>query len=526
MKKYILIIAVFFTIGITGCKKDFLSLEVNPNSPSVATPGLLLSGALTTAAAIVEGGNYSEYGVWVGWWTPSGNYVPNSALQQFQITNQSYTGVWTPLYQNLTNLNNLATSAAADPTQANYQAIAMIMKAYDFEQLVDQFGDVPYSQAFHPSTILFPAYDNQQTIYNDLVKQLDAAISLINAHTTATNPGKADVAFGGNMVGWKKFANTLKLRLAIRQSTKFPSNAASTDLASTATEGYLDDTIDAEVNPGYTNALAFGVSQQSPFWATYGDDTNGNPTFPNVYYRGNQFYIDALNKFNDPRINMIYYTTSGSGGTAIGGNVFGDTKTTKSNPATSAIGPGLLISPSQNAYLMSGAEACFLQAEGALDGYIAGGAATAQTFYQKGITASFVAMKAGSVTTFNAASTTWSTVYASAATSTALAATYYGQNIANVGWAAAGGSVDSEKEAIIYQKWIALTGNGCLEAYLEHLRTGFPILLNPISVDPASVSNVPPIRQYYPLSELESNGPSLAKEGTINIFTTKIFWEK
>src|SRR5476649_953403 len=163
MKKYILIIIMFFTVGISGCKKNYLDLEVNPNEPSVSPPGLTLSGALVVAASIVNTG-YSQDGVWVQYWTPSGNYVPPPPLQQFQITNTSYTGVWTSLYQNLTNFNNLQVSSTGVAGQANYQAIAMIMKAFDFQQLVDQFGDVPYSQAFQPSKILFPAYDNAQSV--------------------------------------------------------------------------------------------------------------------------------------------------------------------------------------------------------------------------------------------------------------------------------------------------------------------------------------------------------------------------
>jgi hypothetical protein len=508
MKKYILIIAMFFTIGISGCKKDFLSLEVNPNQPSVSPPQLTLSGALVVAAAIVNE-NYSEYGCWVGYWTPSGNYVPNGSLQQFQITNTAYTGVWTSLYQNLTNFNNLQKSSAATAGMGNFQAIAMIMKAFDFEQLVDQFGDVPYSQAFQPSSILFPAYDKQQAIYNDLVKQLDAAINLIKANPSATNPGASDVVFGGVMANWQRFANTLKLRIAIRQSTQVPGNTASTDLASTVGPGYpvpayLDDTQDAEVNPGYSQSLSFGNSQESPFWAEYGYDTNGNPTFGNVYYRGNNFFINTLNNFNDPRINAIYTPTTGSNGTEILGNTFGDVITTQSNPNTSAPGPGLLQSVSQSAVLISSAEACFLLSEGVLDGYITSG--TAKDYYQRGITASFVRLNTG----------------ATAAASAALAVTYYGQEIKNVGWAS---SSANYREAIIYQKWIALVGYSNLEAYLEFQRTGFPILPSPISIDPAAVSTFAPIRQYYPLSELTSNPNNVAKEGTINIFTTNIFWE-
>lgn len=505
MKKYILMIAVFFSIGISGCKKNYLSLEVNPNQPSVSPPALTLAAALNVAAANVNQ-SYPQYGAWVGYWTNSGNFVPNIALDEFVITNTTYSGVWTTLYQNLTNFNNLQTAAAKDPTLKSYQAIAMIMKVYDFEQLVDQFGDVAYSQAFQPSTILNPTYDNAQAIYNDLVKQLDAAMTLIGPPATAAASPAGDIVFSANgagMAGWAKFANTLKLRLAIRQSTKNPNNPAAADLAATANVGYLDNTVDAEANPGYANTLSGANSQQSPFWATYGFDTNGNSTFPNTYYRGNNFYIATLTNFNDPRINQIYAPTAGGG--IVDGNTFGDVSAAvKSNTNTSAIGPGILKSYSMNAVLMSGAEACFLQAEALLDNYSIGGNpntfTTAQAAYQAGITASFVAMglTAGQATT------------------------YYSQAIVNVGWAAS----PNKEEAIIYQKWIALTEYGNLEAFLEFERTGFPVLPNPLSADPSALSNFAPVRQYYPLSELTSNSAAVGKEGTINIFTTKIFWEK
>ena len=72
MKKYILIVAAFFTAGISGCKKDYLSLEVNPNVPSVTTPSLSLSAAVNaTAGSVVN--DYPAYGVWSGFWTTSGN---------------------------------------------------------------------------------------------------------------------------------------------------------------------------------------------------------------------------------------------------------------------------------------------------------------------------------------------------------------------------------------------------------------------------------------------------------------------
>jgi hypothetical protein len=522
MKKYSLLIATFFALGISSCKKDYLSLEVNPNNPSTTTPDLSLAAGISSAVNDINI-LYPQDGVWMGYWTPSGNFVPIASLQQFQITNTTYTALFNALYANLTNLNNLQTVASKDPALANYQAIAMIVKAYDFQELVDQFNDVPYSQAFQPSTILFPAYDKGIDIYHDLGKQLDAAIALINKSTTATKPGASDIMFGGDMTGWKKLANSIKVRLAIRVSTKFPTDPLVTDLASTASEGYLDENTQALVNPGYSNTLANNASQQSPFYLFYGLSTTNNPTPGNVLYRANDFYVNLLKNTNDPRLTAAFYPTLPAGApvtdlpTVIKGNVFGDTKTTLTNPNTSAIGPGLLQSPGQNAVFFSGAESLFLQAEAVVDGFITG---NAQDLYQRGIAASFVALQAGSTVTPVGASFTYSP--ASPAQSAALAVTYYSQNIKNVGWNA---STD-KKQAIIYQKYTSLVGYGNLEAHLEYERTGFPVLPNPVSIDPASISNIIPIRQFYPLSELSTNPNNLAKEGTIDIFKTPIFWAK
>ena len=107
---------------------------------------LLLSGSLKVTADIVNV-NFSTYGVWMGYWAPSGNYVPNASLFTYNFTNVDYQ-VWTPLYSNVSNYNALETRAAANPALVNYQAIAAIMKAYDFQALVDVYNNVPYTEAF------------------------------------------------------------------------------------------------------------------------------------------------------------------------------------------------------------------------------------------------------------------------------------------------------------------------------------------------------------------------------------------
>ena len=88
------------------------------------------------------------------------------------------------------------------------------MICYDYEALVDNFNNVPYSQAGKGSSNLAPTYDNGQTIYLELAKRLDAAMTLIKSSpSSSTNPLGADIMFGGNMTEWAKFANTLKLEV-------------------------------------------------------------------------------------------------------------------------------------------------------------------------------------------------------------------------------------------------------------------------------------------------------------------------
>jgi len=494
MKKYILAITVFFTLGISACKKDFLNLEENPNSPSETTPELTLSGAEVVTASIVNTG-YPQYGVWAGYWVTSGNYVPSTTIQQYQFTNANFSGVWTSVYSNLTNYNNLYNTAAADASLANFKAIAMIMKAYNFQQLVDNFNNVPYSQAFQPTKYLFPQYDKGIDIYHDLGVQLTDAIQLINNSGSARNPGTADVIFGGDMTAWKRFANTIKLRLAVRISTKFPNDPLIDGLESTAAEGYLDENLQAAVNPGYQKV----ESKQSPFYGAFGLDANGNATFGNSFYVANAYSVSLLDNLNDPRLFKLYDLTldpsapAGSEPSIIRGNVFGDVANSLPNSNTSLIGKGLLKSDDQDAILLSSAESLFLQAEASQKGFIGG---DAKAFYEKGITASFQAL----------------------GLTAAQAATYYNQARANVGWAAS----SNKLQAIITQKWISLNGYGNLEAFNEYRRTGYPNL--PSSLDPAAVSDTLPTRIFYPLSELTTNPENLGKEGDIDPFTSKIFW--
>ncbi|AMR31062.1 hypothetical protein A0256_06300 [Mucilaginibacter sp. PAMC 26640] len=486
MKKYTSIIAAFLATGaiLSGCKKDFLSQEVNPNTPSVTTPQFALSGAEKVAADIPNL-SFNVYGIWVGYAAPSGNFVPSPALQQYQFTTDNF-NVFGTLFGNATNFNNLEV-ISADPAFAKFKAIAMIMKAYDFQQLVDVYNNVPYTQAFQASTYLFPKYDKGADIYADLVVQLTAAKALIDANGSATDPGASDIIFKGDMAKWKRFANTLILRLAIRQS-KTNGATAKAALPAAAGNDYVTDDFTVAANPGYTGSGFEG--QQSPFWRNFGTDISGNPVGTSV--RGGAFALELLRGFNDPRLGKEYALTTNDN--VYRGIVLGDPNAPQ-NPKSSNFGPGLLKGPTQDAVLLGSAQSLFLQAEAVTRGWITG---DAQDLYQRGITASFVAL----------------------GLTAADATTYYTQNLANVGWTA---STD-KLQAIITQKYIAMNGYSFFEGFNEFKRTGFPAGV-PRSIDTKAIGNIIPNRVFYPTSEYQQNSAAVGAEGTIDPFTSKIFWQ-
>ncbi len=502
MKRKVLFIAALAAIGLSGCKK-FLDQTANPNLPSVSTPQLALTGAEKILADIpngVSGGGYTNYGYWDGTWATSSGYIIQPAITDYNITTSNFQ-VWSDLYLNISNLKNLETLAAAAGAP-DYQSIAQILEAYDWQQLVDNYNDCPYSQAFNPK-ILFPAYDKGATIYADQIAALDAAIAAITKNGSSSAPAGDDIIFGGNMAGWLAFANTLKLRYIMRQSNLSNFASLKTELNSTASAGYLNSTLDAEANPGYTLNDAYG-GQESPFWHAYGYTQNDNPE--NNLVRANKYSIYLLHGLNDPRLPLFYLPvaeptpgpddTPGSippGTMVVRGLYLGDISTsadTNVEQSLSTVGPGLLKSASMNAVIFSAAESYFLQAEAVSDGMLTS-SSTALTLYQAGITASFESL----------------------GLTDAQAASYYAQpSVAT-----------ATEQNIITQKYIALNGYGVFEQYNEYRRTGYPTAI-PRSADEATLGTVLPTRILYPEVEYDTNLSNVNAEGTIDQFTSKIFW--
>jgi hypothetical protein len=510
MKKTIYItLVIAFVAFSAGCKKGFLSeLSNNPNQPSDAPVQLLLPPVLTGLANSEIGYN-TTVGMWMGYGSFAGGYSISDNTLTYYV-NQGSPSIW-GLYDVLKNADYIEKKAGEEENMDYFVAVAKILKAFGFQKLVDAYGDVPYSQAFLGVGNFFPSYDNGQSIYDASIAQLDTAIALIqNAdEAKAINLGDNDIMYGGDMNDWLLFANTVKLKMLIRESAVV-GDAGKAELAKTADIGFITE--DANVNPGYLNT----AGKQSPLWASFGVDPGGSLYSDGYkYVRAGGAGLDFLKSNNDPRLFYIY---SPIGGVApnqseysdvdddpshyIGVN-YGDRKTatTLTTNGTSGIGHGVMPSYDQSVALISASQSYFLQAEAALKNWLDD---EAQDLYESGITASFESL--GVEDADDAAEA------------------YYSQPKNRVSWEAS----TNKLEAIITQKWIANAYTHSFESWSEYRRTGFPNTnVLPLTMFAGYDRHIPTI-WWYPKSESDTNQENYKAAGgpSTDPQNQKVFWDK
>lgn len=509
MKKTInklILLLLMLSTGMMACKKQ-LDINQNPNAvtESNITAELILPNALQAVGAQTAVGNrtadddayaagYGWLANWMGHFSPSGSYNPSTEESTYNITNTFQETRWPGIYNTLFDLDNVEKKAAGSGLSF-YRGIAIIMKAHLFQFLVDMYGNVPYSQAFKPLEFPSPAYDKAEDIYNDLQVKLDTAISIMNT-VTVTSEGDIDIVYGGDTDLWKRLANTIKLRLLIRQTELNPNPAA--ELAKIkANGGVLQSGEGAEVHLGYVN----DVGRQNPFYSAYGLLPAG--TQANEYYRANAYIISVLRNSSDPR--MAYFFSPAPATGLFTGTVYGSNPDVEySGDRTSNIGSGLVKAPEQPQWVVSSVESMFLQAEAVARGWDIGFAGTPQEAYEQAVTESFTWL--GVLDVEPDAATTYLTE----------------SNIAK--WSNAGTSVDAIVKFIVKQKYIALIGINPLEVWNDYRRLGVPEDI-PLSVNPARGSRTIPNRLLYPQTELAVNSANVLAQGEINPYT-KIFWDK
>ncbi len=492
---YLVAFSVFALFVFASCSDNFFDVNENPNDPGVSTPSLTLPVAQQqmvslNARSMMYLGNMLMY----NWATPSNwqanyNYFRYDINSTFQSTifETSYVSV----FKNLTYVENYEDEEGA--VQYNqYKAISLILKAFQYQYIVDIYGDVPYSEANLRGENTTPAYDSAEEVYKGNIAALSEAVDLLmNLADNDENPGVHDIIFNGDVASWIQFANTIKLRYLIRLSDGASSLVdISGEISKIESNGYGFITSNVVANPGYSD----NEDKLSPFYGYFRKAGTGAQTDRGDYTVASDFTIDYLDGTNDPRLFRLYAEAEAGGykgapqDTDLPGEGFRSEDLSK-------VGPGLIKSPGSDQPVMLLAEALLLQAEAVERGYISG---DAKQLYEDAITASFEFLEVPDAAV--------------------AAEDYYTQGIPNVGY----DNSPNKIEAIITQKWIALNGTSSIESWMEFNRTGFP---KDVPLPENTTRSHRPYRLLYPNSERARNADHVPGQTGDDAFNQKIFWQ-
>jgi hypothetical protein len=485
-----------------------LNVNTSPNSLPSSTPDYTFAAAANRIAGSLGPNELGEY--WSGQWTQSSTYILSNTIFAYQFNNTNF-DYWSGYYDILKDLDYAIQGSVANPNLAYFGGTARVLKAYLMQIIVDLYGNAPYTDALKGTGSLAPKFDDQKAIYEDLIKVLDTAITILKANPLAQAYAGSDFIFGTPVSSartkWIQFANSLKMRMLIRQS-RIPGRdayiIAEINKAAATTEGFLPNGLDVGSNPGYVASSG----KMNPFYETWGYNAAGGAQSLARYPRPTVFLFSSLIATNDTfRMKRLAYPKGGQGvNPEIISNYVGVPFGVSSgylSQNTSYIGPSQIVKGEFNRpmILMTNAESQFLLAE-AKQRYGASVTLplTAQQYYEQGVKESF--RITGTTATYGAATAT--TLLTS------------GLDLAD--WTA---SPDKLK-AIWMQKWIALTNYSGLEAWSEYRRTNFPVTPPSLATSPTAPR---PLRLFYPQGELASNGENVLAQGTIDVFATRLFWD-
>jgi Starch-binding associating with outer membrane len=517
--KHVLLLSIMgLLLFMASCTKDFKNLNTNPNAPQFVPTAYLLS---STQKGLMDF-------TWDRWWNASNGmtlaqyYSENTYTTETQylfranITKQYWgnfyaSGINDPgggsvVVGGMKNLQTIIDECNATPLTykgsgaiSNQKAVATILQVWTFQCLTDIWGDIPFSQALKDVQLTQPKYDKQVDIYNGLITMLDSATSWIDVTQTDL---QGDLIYAGNMNEWQKFANSLRLRVAIRIADRNPTLAGQQiTKAVNAVGGVFASNAD--------NALFTYISSAPNYNPLYYDRAiNGRQDFC-----ASNTIIDVMNTLGDGRIGYYFDSVAGAGtGNTYVGRVFGQNPGNAgtvpigsvSQPSGAAaissggaIPANATLSPSAPGVYMDYAEVNFILAEAVERGFIGG---SAQSYYDAGIDASF---------------TYW--------TGSPAPSAYHTQ--ATVNYSTLKSSGQTYKQIIGKQKWLALYMQG-MQGWIEWRRLDFGILNQPI--DGYLVGSSIPVRMLYPYdeSQLDPTGYNQAiNDQGQDLQSTKVWWD-
>jgi hypothetical protein len=507
----------------TGCKK-YLDVNTNPNvAQDVLVEQLLPSAEIYIGSSVgvdlqVNGSYWAQY------WTQSPASSQYKIFDRYSPTSSTYDRVWSLLYSSaLTDLDRIEKKALAG-NQLQYVAIAKVLKAYTFQIITDGWGDVPFTEALkglpEDGGITAPKYDPQATVYDGLAKLVQDGRKLLETSDAAGLVVNGDLIYGGDLVKWQQFANTLELKIYLRLSERDQAKAQAgvTNIVTKANAGvgFIDESSEAMINYSST------AGNQNPLYS----EMSGLNKIQNIV--GSKTVIDSMNANNDLRVEAFFNPTTGGFVGIAQGNYTISSSTPVSVPNAS-VGADANSTSSALAPVkfISSYESYFLQAEAAARGW---GAGNAKSLFLAGIAASFSAYSAafdaaGDIIADTPTASHEIPLTASNAYDLYTTGIVEGDTLADPAyWATypTTGTVAQKVRHIITQKWFSMTGNQGFEAWTEWRRTGYPDFFT-VSVQSAlpKTKEYLPRRFFYPDVEVQRN---LNFPGQKQI-TDRVYWD-
>ncbi len=473
LKYSTLVLAATALLTSSSCKKA-LDINTSPNLPSDVPINTLYSGA-ATSVGFTAGSDFSRFSSLImqqfAGQTTGGLTQPQQ-WAYYLIAPTDGNTLWANCYSTvLVNLDLVVQKAGT--ASPHYTGVAKLLEAYTYSLMVDTWGDIPYSEALKLTSNLNPHYDAGQTIYTSLLANIDAAITEINATSSALEvPDSSPIypgPFSQTKPQWIKFANTLKLRLLLHESKK---NAA----AVTALNTLLSSGAQFLANNGDNFSAGFTSTPNAQNPAYQFDlDRVGNIV-------ANKYIVDKMNNSSDPR-RASYFTDFPTGSGLYVGSASGD------DPSADFSKLGTYLEGTTGeapVRMLTFAEYNFIRAEAALT---LGAPGDAQAFFQAGITASMTdaGVASGDITTYITAHGTLA------------------------------GTTANKLEQIINEKYLASFGIA-VEQWSDWRRTGYPT----ISVVKSAVVPYIPRSLYYPETETDLNPNANKQKSGLD---ARVFWD-
>lgn len=506
-------LAVFILLFFIACDKGLDRLNENKVNPTTLEPAYILNNAIINTSFPTRSVIF-DMGIVQQIVSPNGGVLAGANFNQ-DSRDATLGGIWSTYYQNvIKHTHDVLVKTKDLPARSNLYNMARIWQAYAFMVLTDSYGEIPYFEAGagYTDQVLFPVYNTQQEIYEDLIKELTEASAALSASGTIET---ADVLYAGNIDQWKKFANSLLLRIGMRLVKVDAGKAQSTVQAAVAAAGGLIT----------TNADNAVMRHDANYTQPIGNMLNGTE---GANFFLTKPFVDHLKNTNDPRLSAIAVryvgATSGNEQTVsrasttpaqqIGMPMGHDNGTIVTQAATDGLASFYDYSQADRrrvakaaapVFFLTAAQTNLLLAEARHRNFIATG--TAAQYFADGIRAHMDQMA----------------LYDGAAAVAAGARdTYVTNNPLGAG---------TELEQINTQYWIASFLNGP-EAFANFRRSGYPAL----TPNPYGQPNNPDVpngtfirRLTYPTAELSVNAEnvtaSIARQGEDKL-STRVWWDK